>query len=121
MTTAGMSAAIETTGLGKRYGRRWALTDTTMTIPAGRVVGLVGPNGAGKTTLLHLAVGLLRPTSGTISVLGHEPAGGPEALARIGFLAQDSPVYQRLRVSDHLRAGGWLNPNWDNDFATSRV
>jgi ABC-2 type transport system ATP-binding protein len=116
-----MSAAIETVGLSKSYGRRTALTDTTMTIPAGRVVGLVGPNGAGKTTLLHLAVGLLQPTNGTISVLGGVPGAGPEALARIGFLAQDSPVYSRLRVRDHIRTGAWLNPNWDNDFATSRV
>ncbi len=60
-----MSAAIETDGLGKRYGRRWALHDCSLTIPEGKVVGLVGPNGAGKTTLLHLAVGLLAPTAGT--------------------------------------------------------
>jgi ABC-2 type transport system ATP-binding protein len=45
-----MTAAVETHGLGKRYGRRWALTDCTLSIPTGRVVGLVGPNGAGKTT-----------------------------------------------------------------------
>jgi ABC-2 type transport system ATP-binding protein len=114
-------AAIETQGLTKRYGRRTALADTTMTIPAGRVVGLVGPNGAGKTTLLHLAVGLLRPTDGSISVLGNAPASGPESLGRIGFLAQDSPLYSRLSVSDHLRAGGWLNPHWDAEFAQARI
>src|ERR1700722_7179570 len=56
-------------GLGKRYRRRWALTDCTLTVPAGYVVGLVGPNGAGKTTMLKLAVGLLPPTTGTIEVL----------------------------------------------------
>ena len=115
------SAAIETDGLGKRYGRRWALTDTTMTIPAGRVVGLVGPNGAGKTTLLHLAVGLLTPSAGTISVLGDAPGSDPAVLARVGFLAQDGPVYSRLTVGDHLRAGGWLNPGWDMAFADSRI
>ena len=119
--SADTEPAIESVGLTKTYGRRTALADTTLTIPAGRVVGLVGPNGAGKTTLLHLAVGLLRPTSGSISVLGDAPGSGPEALSRIGFLAQDSPVYPRLRVSDHLRAGAALNPSWDNEFATSRV
>ena len=72
-----MTAALEAVGLGKRYGRRWALTDCTLSIPTGRVVGLVGPNGAGKTTLLHLAVGLLEPSAGTISVLGDEPGSGP--------------------------------------------
>jgi len=50
---------LEASSLGKRYGRRWALSDCTLSIPEGKVVGLVGPNGAGKTTLLHLGVGLL--------------------------------------------------------------
>ena len=69
-----MSAVIEADGLGKRYRRQWALTDCTLSIPAGHVVGLVGPNGAGKTTLLNLAVGLLAPDAGTIEVLGGRPA-----------------------------------------------
>jgi ABC-2 type transport system ATP-binding protein len=116
-----MTAAIESVGLGKRYHRRWALADTTLSIPSGRVVGLVGPNGAGKTTLLHLAVGLLQPTAGTISVLGHTPASDPLTLAKTGFLAQDSPVYSRLSVDDHLRAGAWLNPRWDAEFASTRI
>ena len=115
------SAAIETQALTKRYGRHTALADTTMTIPSGRVVGLVGPNGAGKTTLLQLAVGLLEPTSGSISVLGDRPGTGPEALARIGFLPQDSPVYARMSIDDHLRAGAWLNPRWDAEFARARI
>ena len=62
-------AALESTGLGRRYGRQWALRDCTLAIPAGRIVGLVGPNGAGKTTLLHLAVGLLEPTAGRSAFL----------------------------------------------------
>ena len=68
-----MSAVIETGRLGKRYRRQWALTDCTLSVPAGHVVGLVGPNGAGKTTLLSLAVGLLAPDAGTIEVLGGVP------------------------------------------------
>jgi ABC-2 type transport system ATP-binding protein len=116
-----MTAAIEAESLGKRYGRRWALTDCTLSIPTGRVVGLVGPNGAGKTTLLHLAVGLLEPRAGTISVLGDHPGAGPAQLARIGFLAQDSPTYPRMTVGQHLRMGQWLNPRWDAAFATTRV
>jgi len=117
-----MSApALETVGLGKSYGRRWALTDCTLSIPAGHVVGLVGPNGAGKTTLLHLAVGLLRPSAGTIAVLGETPHDDPAALARIGFLAQDSPAYSRLTVAQHLQMGAWLNPTWDAAFANARV
>ncbi|MGD0065670.1 MAG: ATP-binding cassette domain-containing protein [Streptosporangiaceae bacterium] len=68
----------------------------------------IGPNGAGKTTLLRLAVGLLASTCGTISVLGEDPAAGPAQLARVGFAAQDTPVYARMSVSDHLRLGAWL-------------
>jgi ABC-2 type transport system ATP-binding protein len=116
-----MTAALEAVGLGKRYRSRWALSDCTLTIPQGRVVGLVGPNGAGKTTLLHLAVGLLQPSAGTISVLGDRPASDPEVLARFGFLAQDSPVYPRMTVAQHLRMGEWLNPRWDTAFATKRI
>jgi ABC-2 type transport system ATP-binding protein len=116
-----VTTALEAVGLGKRYGRRWALTDCTLSIPSGRVVGLVGPNGAGKTTLLHLAVGLLEPSAGTIAVLGDRPGSGPQTLARFGFLAQDSPAYPRLTVAKHLHMGEWLNPTWDAAFATSRV
>ena len=116
-----MSAVIETRGLGRQYRRTWALRDCTLAIPEGRVVGLVGPNGAGKTTLLRLAAGLLAPTCGTISVLGEEPAAGPAQLARVGFVAQDTPVYARMPVSDHLRLGAWLNPAWDSELARRRI
>ena len=77
-----MTAVLRAQGLGKRYRRRWALSDCTLDIPAGRVVGLVGPNGAGKTTLLNLAVGMLTPTAGTIEVLGGRPAGGRRSWPR---------------------------------------
>jgi ABC-2 type transport system ATP-binding protein len=121
MTAALQAPVLEATELGKRYGRRWALADCTLTIPAGRVAGLVGPNGAGKSTLLQIAVGLLRPTAGAIEVLGGPPAAGPDQLARIGFVAQDTPVYARLTVAEHLRLGAWLNPRWDREMAESRI
>ena len=116
-----MTTAIETVGLSKRYGRRTALTGCTLSIPSGSVVGLVGPNGAGKTTLLHLAVGLIEPSEGSITVLGDRPGSGPAALSRVGFLAQDSPAYSRLTVSQHLQMGAWVNPGWDAQFATDRI
>jgi ABC-2 type transport system ATP-binding protein len=116
-----MSAVIETAGLGKRYGRHWALRDCTLTIPAGKVVGLVGPNGAGKTTLLHLAVGLLAPSAGTIKVLGGRPAADRAELSKVGFVAQDNPVYARLTVAKHLRMGAYLNPGWDGALAAQRI
>jgi ABC-2 type transport system ATP-binding protein len=116
-----MTAVLRAQGLGKRYGHRWALSDCTLDIPAGRVVGLVGPNGAGKTTLLHLAVGLLQPTAGTIEVLGGPPPASPAQLARVGFVAQDTPTYRGLSVADHLRLGAHLNPGWDAGMASDRV
>jgi ABC-2 type transport system ATP-binding protein len=117
-----VTAVLAARGLGKRYGRRrWALTDCNLEVPAGHVVGLVGPNGAGKTTLLHLAVGLLAPTTGTISVLGGHPGDGPAQLARVGFVAQDTPTYAHLSVADHLRLGAHLNPSWDARLAQDRI
>jgi ABC-2 type transport system ATP-binding protein len=116
-----VTAVLEANHLGKRYRRRWALSDCTLSIPEGHVVGLVGPNGAGKSTLLNLAVGLLSPTSGTIDVLGGPPARDATALGRVGFLAQDPPVFSSLSVRDHLRFGAHLNPGWDSAFADQRI
>jgi len=116
-----VNAVIAASELGKQYRHTWALRDCTLAIPEGHVVGLVGPNGAGKTTLLRLATGMLAPTRGTITVLGERPAAGPAQLARVGFVAQDTAVYARLTVADHLRLGAWLNPGWDDALARQRI
>jgi ABC-2 type transport system ATP-binding protein len=116
-----VTAVLRAQGLGKRYRRRWALTDCTLDIPTGRVVGLVGPNGAGKSTLLNLAVGTLTPTSGTIEVLGGRPASGAAQLAKVGYVAQDTPTYAGLSIADHLRLGAHLNPGWDGALAQTRI
>jgi len=116
-----MTVALQSRALTKRYGRRQALADCELSVPAGRIAGLVGPNGAGKTTLLHLAVGLLAPTSGTIEVLGESPASSPAQLARVGFVAQDTPAYARLSIADHLKLGARMNPGWDDQLARRRI
>jgi ABC-2 type transport system ATP-binding protein len=116
-----MTAVVQARGLGKSYRQRWALSECTLDIPAGRVVGLVGPNGAGKTTLLSLAAGLLAPTAGTIEVCGGRPGRDRAQLARVGFVAQDTPVYARLSVADHLRLGARLCPGWDDALARARI
>jgi ABC-2 type transport system ATP-binding protein len=116
-----VTAVLEARGLGKRYGRKWALTDCTLEIPAGHVVGLVGPNGAGKSTLLNIAVGLLAPTSGSLSVLDEVPASSPVQLGRVGFVAQDTPIYSGLSVADHMELGARLNPGWDRQVAEARI
>jgi ABC-2 type transport system ATP-binding protein len=108
-------------GLGKRYKRKWALTNCTLEIEAGHVTGLVGPNGAGKSTLLNIASGMLEPTTGTIEVCDGLPGSGPEQLAKVGYVAQNTPVYAHLSIEDHLRLGAHLNPNWDATLATRRI
>jgi ABC-2 type transport system ATP-binding protein len=117
-----MSNALETTKLSKRYGRAWALHDCTLSLPAGRVAALVGPNGAGKTTLLHLAVGLLEPTEGSVQVFGLSPLRQPgEALPRLGFVAQETPLYKGFTVEELLTLGRKLNPRWDDALARERI
>jgi ABC-2 type transport system ATP-binding protein len=116
-----MTPVIHTHGLTKHYRRRPALDDCTLSVPAGRIVGLVGPNGAGKSTLLGLVCGLIAPTAGSIEVLGRKPAASAAQLARVGFVAQDAPVYSRLTVAEHLRLGARLNPGWDNALAERRI
>jgi ABC-2 type transport system ATP-binding protein len=116
-----VNVALATRGLSKRYGRRWALSGCTLEVPPGHVAGLVGPNGAGKTTLLHLAVGLIEPDAGSIVVLDEEVAATSAQLARVGFVAQDTPLYRSLSVADHLRLGAALNPGWDAALAQARI
>ncbi|MEV4571565.1 ABC transporter ATP-binding protein [Nonomuraea sp. NPDC049419] len=116
-----MSASVRARALTKRFGRRTALTGCTLDIPAGHVTGLVGPNGAGKSTLLSLAAGMLAPTSGTIEVCGGRPGSGPEQLTKVGYVAQDAPVYAALTVADHLELGARLNASWDDALARARI
>jgi ABC-2 type transport system ATP-binding protein len=112
---------IEASGLGKRYGRTWALHECTLAIPAGHVAALVGPNGAGKTTLLNLAVGLAAPSAGGVTVLGGWLAGSPAALDGIAFVAQDTPMYRNLSVADMLHVTRNLNRRFDRHYAKTRL
>jgi len=117
-----MINALETNKLSKRYGRTWALQDCTLALPAGRVAALVGPNGAGKTTLLQLSVGLLEPTAGEVQVFGVSPLRQPkEALPRLGFVAQDTPLYKSFTVAELLTLGRKLNPGFDDALARARM
>ena len=112
---------IETIGLGKRYGRAWALRECTVAIPAGHVAALAGPNGAGKTTLLNLAVGLAAPSAGGVTVLGGEPPGSPAALDGIAFVAQDTPLYKSLSATDMLHLTRNLSRRFDQPYAQDRL
>jgi ABC-2 type transport system ATP-binding protein len=114
--------ALRLDGLGKRYGSKWALRDCTLEIPAGTVTALVGPNGAGKTTLLQLAIGLRRPSAGSVQVFGLSPErDARELLPRVGFVAQDHPLHRGFTVAETLRLGRDLNPRWDDALARERI
>ena len=112
---------VEASGLGKRYGTTWALRECSLAVPAGHVAALVGPNGAGKTTLLNLAVGLVAPSAGGITVLGGRPAGSPAALDGIAFVAQDTPLYKNLPAADMLHLTANLNRRFDQACAEARL
>src|SRR6185437_4255220 len=117
-----MSIALHTAELAKRYGSTWALRHCSLAIPEGRVAALVGPNGAGKTTLLQLAVGISQPTHGRVEVFGWSPHEQPLlVLSRVGFVAQDHPLYKGFTVSEMLRLGRKLNPRWDDQIAVERL
>lgn len=117
-----MTAVLVATGLGKRYGSRWALRDFTLSVEEGQVVALVGPNGAGKSTLLEMASGLLRPSAGAIEIAGTAPWEHPsKVLPAIGFVAQDHPLYRNFTVEELLWFGRSLNANWDDGFARARI
>jgi len=112
---------IETTGLGKCYGKAWALRDCTLAVPEGSLAALVGPNGAGKSTLMNMAVGLTAPSAGSVTVLGGQATGSPAALEGIAFMAQDAPVYKNLSVADMLHLTRNLNRGFDESAAQRRL
>jgi ABC-2 type transport system ATP-binding protein len=114
--------ALRTDQLGRRYGRVWGLREATLEVPAGAIAGLVGPNGAGKTTLLEMIIGLLQPTEGQLSVFG-ETSRAPVAarLARVGYVAQDHPLYRDFSVADMFHLGRAMNPSWDSELARARM
>ena len=94
---------IRTTALAKRYGRTEALRGVDLTVPRNTVFGYLGPNGAGKTTTIRILAGLMRPTSGSAEVLGHDVVRDREQAQRhIGFLPGDFAGYPDLTGSQFL-------------------
>ncbi len=97
------SLAIHTQGLGKRFGARAALDGVDLEVPRGVAFGFLGANGAGKTTLIRLLLGLARPTSGTMRLLGRDlPAGSAEALARVGAIIEEPRFHPHLTGRENL-------------------
>jgi ABC-2 type transport system ATP-binding protein len=97
-----MESLIETNELTKRYGEAKAVDALNLRVRSGEVYGFLGPNGAGKTTTLRMLLGLVRPTSGSATVLGAAP-GSPQSLARIGAMVEAPGLYPYLSGEDNLR------------------
>jgi ABC-2 type transport system ATP-binding protein len=110
-----MTLALETTALTKRYGRSVALDSVDLAVEFGTVFGVIGPNGAGKTTTMRLLLDIIRPTSGSVRVLGEAPREGGAALRRrIGFLPGElrleGRVTGRALLSHYAEISGPVAP-----------
>ncbi len=129
-----MTAAIEVTGLVKRYGELTAVDDLTFTVERGEIFGILGPNGAGKTTTLEMVEGLRKPDAGTVRLLG-EPSWprNPALLPRIGVQLQASAFFDLLTAREQIHtfaalygvgkedADGWLERVGLTDKAGTRI
>ena len=103
--------AIETNKLTKKFGDFTAIDNLTITIPKEKIYGFLGPNGAGKSTAIHLFMAILKPTSGTLTVLGEDPtiASRFKLRKRIGFMPQEASLYEDLTPLEHCIFFGRLN------------
>ncbi|MGO4957583.1 ABC transporter ATP-binding protein [Luteococcus sp. Sow4_B9] len=103
--------ALELQDVVVRFGSHAALAGLTLAAEPGRITAVLGPNGAGKTTMIRCCTGLVRPDSGTVTVLGH-PAGSPEASGRIGLMPQSTGAWSAIGAEEllHYLAGLYANP-----------
>ena len=109
---------IEISGLSRKFGNKLVLNQVSLTVPRGRVFGLVGANGAGKTTLIKHVLGQLKAESGTVRVFGCDPVAAPVAvLSRLGFLSENRDLPPWMRVDELLRYTRAFYPQWDPVFA----
>ena len=98
--------ALEINEVTKVYGRRAVVDKVSFVVERGEIFGLVGPNGSGKTTTIRMALDIIRPDSGRLSLLGGLPTR--DALMRIGYLPEERGLYRKERVLDILRYFGRL-------------
>jgi lipopolysaccharide export system ATP-binding protein len=99
--------SLEITSLKKNYSKRPVISDISLHINSGEVVGLLGPNGAGKTTTFHMILGLIDPDSGTIQLDGEKLNNAPmykRARKGIGYLPQEPSIFRKLKVEDNIKA-----------------
>ncbi len=102
-TMTPMTFAVETHGLRRDFGSLHAVDGIDLAVPAGSFFGFLGPNGAGKSTTIKCLTGLLRPTAGTMRILGLDPLADPvEVKRRIGVMPEDLALFDRLTADETL-------------------
>lgn len=110
--------AVDIQHLTKRFGKTVAVDDLTLAIPRGSTLGLLGPNGAGKSTTLRILMGMLRPTSGSIQVLGSETAcAAPAIKQRIGYVPDANYMYRWMTVDRVIRYARSMYETWNDDLS----
>jgi ABC-2 type transport system ATP-binding protein len=109
---------VEVEHLSRRFGKKLALDDVSLAVPAGTVLGLVGENGAGKTTLIKHLLGLLKAQSGSVRVLGLDPVEKPvQVLSQIGYLSEEPELPGWMRVHELIRYISAFYAGWDHTYA----
>lgn len=116
-----MSAAIEATGVTRRFGSLRAVDDVTFSIDEGAICGLLGRNGAGKTTLMQLLTGQDFVSAGSISVFGQSPVENASVLQNVCFIKESQKYPEDFKVKHVLKSAPWFFQNWDADFAGQLV
>ena len=109
------NAVLRAQGLTKRYGSKLALDNLDLTLPEGKIIGLLGPNGSGKTTFIKLAAGLLSPTAGSVTVCG-KPIG-PDSKAMVSYLPDKTYFNKQQKIRDLLT----LFQDFYDDFDRTRA
>ncbi|MBN4046877.1 ATP-binding cassette domain-containing protein, partial [bacterium AH-315-P07] len=118
MSTETSEHAIEIKNLTRKFRRKMAIDDMSLTVPTGRVYGLLGANGAGKTTLIKHLMGSYIPQQGSVRVMGLDPTKHPkDTLRRVGYLSEERLIPKWMTVAELMKFKRAFYPNWDPDFA----
>ena len=113
-------SAIQIENLSFKYRKTVAVDGLNLEVPKGCIFGFLGENGAGKTTTIRILMGLLKPRSGRVSILGMNPVGGnPKLLQKIGYVSDDRAMYRSFKIREILKFNAGLYEHWDENFVKS--
>jgi ABC-2 type transport system ATP-binding protein len=117
-----MNSIIDIAHLERRFGSCEAVNDLSLSVPDGGVFALLGPNGAGKTTTVKVAMNIIRPTAGRVTMLGVDSRRlGVEQLRQIGYVSENQEIPAAMTVRQLLDYCRPLYPSWDSEFAANLV